>query len=228
MTQRSTGQLVLGALLLLAGVVLLLDRADVLPATAEVWSVVGSLAVVAVGLCALVVVPRAWLGPAVLVAVGTLGLLDALDLVRSGADGYVLPVALAALGAAVLLVSTRQHGEEEIRALAIFSSARRQPTSRQFRSAALIAVFGGVDLDLRTAGVVGRARVDVFTMFGGVEITVPDGWRVQLVSLSVFGGSDDTTAPPPGDDAPTLEVHAVSVFGGTSVKRAEQPAVAGA
>lgn len=68
----------------------------------------------------------------------------------------------------------------------------------------------GSHLDLRQALLVPgqTAVVDVFTVFGGTEIRVPEGWRVELQTTAIMGGVNDerprrnavqtTAAAPPG------------------------------
>lgn len=227
MSRRSGGQVLVGALLVLAGAVLLLDRLDVLQAS-NVWSVLIPVAVIGVGAAALALVPRAWFGPVLVIAAGGLWLLDAVDVVEDSPWSFALPVAVAVLGVSILLASTgRGDDADRLRLFVFFWGGDRRSLSQQFRSASLTAVFGGIDLDLRAAGVQGRARVDIFTMFGGVEIKVPPTWRVQLVTLPVFGGTDDKTVAPLDPAAPVLEVHAVTIFGGATLKHgkplAQQP-----
>lgn len=219
MTQRSVGQLVLGAIVLLAGVVLLLDRLDVLQA-GSVWSVFWPLLVIAVGLASLALVPRAWLGPLLVTALGVFWLLGAFDVVHVSAWTYAAPIAIIVLGLSILIASTGRGGDpDSITSLVIFWGADRRTASQTFRSASLTAIFGGIDLDLRAANIAGgRARVDVFTMFGGVDIKVPPTWRVTITGLPVFGGYDDKTTPPAYPDAPVLDVHMVTIFGGAAVK----------
>lgn len=218
MSQRSIGQLVLGTIVILAGVVLLLDRLDVLVA-GSFWSVFWPMLVAAFGVTGLLVVPRAWLGPALVTALGVYWLLEALDIVQTSAWSFLLPVALIVLGLSILIASTsRQVGNDRIHALVFFWGADRRITSPQFQSAGLTAIFGGINLDLRGAGIVGRARVDAFSMFGGVDIKVPMHWRVNVVTLPLFGGVDNKTNPPADPNAPVLDVHVVSIFGGAGVK----------
>ena len=47
-----------------------------------------------------------------------------------------------------------------------------------FRGADLIAVMGGCEIDLRQAAINGEAVIDVFCMWGGIEIRVPEDWTV--------------------------------------------------
>ena len=223
MTQRSLGQLVLGTVVLLAGAVLLLDRLDVV-AAGSVWAAFWPLLLAALGLAALLVVPRAWVGPVLLVAFGAYWLLETLDVVHVGAGTYVLPVAIIVLGLSILVASTT-HAEEadRVTSLVLFWGAHRRCVSQRFRSAGLASILGGITLDLRAASFTGTARVDAFALFGGVDIKVPPTWRVRVTGLPAFGGWTDKTVVPVTPDAPVLDVHVVSVFGGVTVKPGSVP-----
>jgi hypothetical protein len=225
MTQRSIGQLVLGTVVILVGVVLLLDRLDVV-AAGNVWAVFWPMLVAALGVASLFVVPRAWLGPLLVTALGVYWLLGALDLVHASAWTYALPIVLIVLGLSILAASTtRGNDADRINALVCFWGADRRTVSQQFKSAALTAIFGGIDLDLRAANIVGHARVDAFALFGGATIRVPQHWRVRVTGLPVFGGYDDKTNPPADPTAPVLDVHVVAIFGGVSVKHGKFPQI---
>jgi hypothetical protein len=223
MSQRSLGQLVLGTVIILAGVVLLLDRLDVVVA-GNVWSVFWPMLLTALGLAALLVVPRAWLGPVLLVAFGVYWLLEALDVVHVSAWTYVLPVAIIVLGLSILVASTtRSLDADRVTGLVFFWGANRSCRSQAFRSAGLTAIFGGITLDLRSASFSGSARIDAFTLFGGVDVKVPPTWRVRITGLPALGGWTDKTDAPAYADAPVLDVHVVSVFGGVTLKPGPYP-----
>lgn len=88
----------------------------------------------------------------------------------------------------------------------------------------MTAVLGGATLDLSEAHVEPDARVEAFALFGGVDVVVPEGCRVQLAGLPVFGGYEDKTRGhgPLDRDAPVLHVDATAIFGGIEVKHASQ------
>jgi hypothetical protein len=79
-------------------------------------------------------------------------------------------------------------------------------------------VMGGVHLDLRRASLRGRAVLDTFAMWGGVELVVPEGWAVELQGTPILGGFEDKTRPPLDDNAPRLVVRGVAVMGGVEIK----------
>jgi hypothetical protein len=104
---------------------------------------------------------------------------------------------------------------------AIFGGGHRRIDSKEFEGGDAVALFGGIQLDLRMADTkLPEVNIDVTAAFGGVEIRVPETWAVSMRVTSVFGGYDDKThVPPPGAaKPPTLVVTGAVIFGGLAVK----------
>jgi predicted membrane protein len=76
-------------------------------------------------------------------------------------------------------------------AIAFWSGVKRRVTSVAFRRADLIAVMGGVEVDLRQASTAGEAVIDVFAIWGGIEIFVPPDWEVVNEVVAVMGAAED-------------------------------------
>lgn len=94
-------------------------------------------------------------------------------------------------------------------------------TSQSFRGGDLSAFMGGVELDLTGARTPPDGAVlDVFAMWGGLEIRVPHGWRVHGKVVPLLGGFDDKTIPPsdPTAVAGILTVRGFVIMGGVEVK----------
>ena len=88
-----------------------------------------------------------------------------------------------------------------------------------FRGGELTAVMGGVELDLRAGGPRTAGRVDVFAIWGGIDIRVPDDWRVEFDATSVIGGLEDARGCASGETAGTLVVRGFVMMGGVEVPR---------
>ena len=68
----------------------------------------------------------------------------------------------------------------------------------------MLAWFGGVAVDLREAQLApGRAAV-AHSLFGGIAIRVPVGWRVESSARALSGGVAVDVPEPDDPDAPTL------------------------
>lgn len=114
-------------------------------------------------------------------------------------------------------------GQPVIRLVAIFGGGRRQVDSQQFRGGQVTAVFGGYQVDLRSAAVADGqpALIEANAVFGGIEIIVPRTWTVEARGAGVFGGFSDETRPPLPQEVTRqqrLIVTGAGVFGGVVVK----------
>jgi hypothetical protein len=173
--------------------------------------------------CAAVAERRISLGPTVLFVIGALLLVAQLDVAKI--DAVVWPV-VAILAGLWLLVNrsgwgrSRDLTSDRPDVVAVLGGADTSARSQHFRHANVSAVFGGATLDMREARLDPGATVDALALFGGVDVIVPQGWRVDLGGLPIFGGYDDKTTAA-GDlspDAPVLRVAATAIFGGVDVK----------
>ena len=79
--------------------------------------------------------------------------------------------------------------------MAILSGVNRGNNSPAFRGGDLTAVMGGCEIDLRQAAINGDATIDVFAMWGGIEIRVPGNWTVAFHVTPDLGGVEDKTRP---------------------------------
>jgi len=105
--------------------------------------------------------------------------------------------------------------------LAIFGGFERRGTWAVPADLKATCVFGGGALDMTTAVFTSRqTTLTAVCVFGGLEITVPDGIAVQAEGVAaVFGGhSMPKTDAPPG--SPVLIIKGAAVFGGIEIKRA--------
>lgn len=109
--------------------------------------------------------------------------------------------------------------------VAVFGGTERRSRWRPARRQSVLALFGGVRLDLRDAEFPADGlELRVSAVFGGIDILVPAGMRVEMTGFSLFGGrsvSGDTAgADTAGADTglPTLRLHAVALFGGVDTK----------
>lgn len=106
-------------------------------------------------------------------------------------------------------------------AVAIFGGVQRVGRWRVPRRLRVVAVFGGVELDLRDAELpAGVIDIDVRATFGGVKIIVPPTIAVEVHGLAFFGGFEHMHRAPPTPDpnAPALQIRGKAVFGGVSVE----------
>jgi len=102
--------------------------------------------------------------------------------------------------------------------MAVFSGNDRTYKEEVFSGSNLIAIFGGVDLDLRDAKFEKDTVIKAFALFGGIDIIVPNDVKVKLKSGFVFGGFSDDRKNVTGKGKYTIYVDASGGFGGISIK----------
>lgn len=101
---------------------------------------------------------------------------------------------------------------------ALMGGTGRSSASADFRGGDLNVLMGGIELDLRQAAIAGNpAVIEVFVMWGGIEIKVPERWAVDPQVTALLGGFEDKTRSP--DDATEkLTVRGVVVMGGIEIR----------
>lgn len=227
--RRFSGQVFLGAVILVVGVLALLNSLDIANVSGF-WRWIPMLFIL-FGVWQLVVSRgRHWAGPVILIVIAAVFLLAALGVLRWSIIGQaIFPIILIVLGLRILLRRTGLRGGEAIAegtgtvsAISVFSGTKRRVTSQDFRGGEITALFGGAELDLREAGLETRpATVNVMVAFGGAEIRVPSDWSVQMDVLVLFGASEDKrreTVAASGGETFDLVVTGLVLFGGLEIK----------
>ena len=103
---------------------------------------------------------------------------------------------------------------------AVFGGSRRWVDSRDFKGGEAFALFGGVEVDMRSATIVqDEVVIDASALFGGVDLQVPENWNVSVEGHGIFGGYEDQTLHATPESArPRVVITGSAVFGGVVVK----------
>ncbi|MFZ6759067.1 LiaI-LiaF-like domain-containing protein [Undibacterium sp. Ji50W] len=101
--------------------------------------------------------------------------------------------------------------------VAVMSGNKLQNSSQDFKGGEINAVMGGVELDLRQASIQSEATLNVFAMWGGIVLKVPNDWTVISHGSPILGGFEDKTVPPMLT-AKKLYIKGYAVMGGVEVK----------
>jgi hypothetical protein len=210
-----------GLLIVAVGAVLLLDQVGVVDA-GDTFATWWPVALIGAGLLGLAANTRHWLMPAILGGAGALLLLRTTGVVDTFA--VVFPLVLIVIGVMVVFgwgvgSKSERSDDNSISTFNVFSGSELASHSDSFEGGKVGAVFGGSEVDLVDARLAPGALLDVFVAFGGVEIRVPTGWRVDIGGFPVFGGYENiTTKESLLPDAPRLRIDATVLFGGLEVK----------
>jgi hypothetical protein len=139
------------------------------------------------------------------------------------AIGFLALGAFAGFWAAAALVrralpSRGDAESDEVALVAVFDGVELESRATAFRGGSMLAWFGGVEVDLREAQLAPGARLSLGALFGGIELEVPAGWRVESRARAVVGGVDVRVPEPADPAAPTLTLDGLALCGGIKVK----------
>jgi predicted membrane protein len=226
-TNRASSQVVLGLLVVGMGVLFLLDNLDILNFRHAIgfWPLVfivaGCAALFGNG-------PRSgnYMG-GVLIAIGVVMILGRLGFFYVS-WGTLWPLVMIALGGLVLYRSLGPGRvarpaaagagvDNVVDIVAVLGGFERRVSAPDFRGGEVTAVMGGCALDLRDASIVKEAVINVFTIWGGINIKVPPDWTVVLNGTPLMGGFSEKTAKPP-DGSKRLVITGYAIMGGVEVR----------
>jgi predicted membrane protein len=224
---RITGRVIMGGMLIFFGLIFMLDNAGVLDAgdIFDYWPMI----LVAVGLLK-VLRPREEGQRPFGIALLVFGVFLQLQvLVFTSWRLSLFPILL--LGGGALLVwrslgrsregtaGTRTDGSSDF---AFMGGVNRVVDSRDYRGGEATAVMGAVELDLRGSTIVtSPAILDVFALWGGIEITVPPEWKVDVRGIPILGGFENKArSSVQGGSAPeqVLVIRGTALMGGVEIK----------
>jgi predicted membrane protein len=230
-TNRASSQVVLGLLVVGMGVLFLLDNLDILNFRHAIgfWP----LAFIVAGCVALFGNGTRsgrsgnYMG-GVLIAVGLLMIVSRMGYFTIS-WGTLWPLVMIALGGLVLYrslgpgrvardgVAAGASPDNVVDIVAVLGGFERRVSTQDFRGGEITAVMGGCALDLRDASIVKEAVINVFTVWGGINIKVPPDWTVVLNGTPVMGGFAEKTARPP-DASKRLVITGYAIMGGVEVR----------
>ena len=112
--------------------------------------------------------------------------------------------------------------QDKIDDLAFFGGSEKIISSQNFKGGKITCVFGGINYNMKRSRLSqGSNNIDVFTVFGGTKIIVPDDWNIKINVTSIFGGFADKRSVAPTtviEKDKELVIRGVAIFGGGEIK----------
>ena len=101
----------------------------------------------------------------------------------------------------------------------IFSGNDRSGKWRLPKEIQIYSLFSGCDIDLTDAEFSQpELRIQLFNLFSGETIYVPEGVNVKSNVFSIFGGVDNSVMSSSAPGAPTIIIEGVSIFSGIDIQ----------
>ena len=101
---------------------------------------------------------------------------------------------------------------------ATFSEQNVKFDDDKFTGVDLTAVFGGVKCDIRKAIIEEDQVINATSIFGGIEIYVPENVKVKIKSTPIFGGVSDKSNYSKDEEAHIIYINATCIFGGVEIR----------
>lgn len=166
-----------------------------------------------------------WIWGLLLVAIGVLIGFNSYGIVDVSIWKVFWPVVLIAAGLAMMF-NTSPKGVKRSKKLNKDNAGNEKiacfwgeedAVKGDYTGGSLVAIFGGVDLDLRQAKIKDGSVIEIFTFCGGVNITLPDDVIIENEVRGFLGGTDDKTLPKDSVKK-TLYLKGECILGGLEIK----------
>ncbi len=221
------GRAIFGLFLFLFGGLLMLDRFDVL--SADDWIYLWPLFPIAIGVVK-VLQPRRdgqrFFGALMIVIFGAILLRHWVDFPIRG--DLIAPGVLLLVGIRMMTSprrSWRRRGSStadasaEVNTFALLGSSKVTSTSTAFRGGQASAVLGACEIDLRGATMPegSEAVLDLFAVWGGIDILVPEGWAVVVNATPILGSFEEHRPVPSSIPTGRLVIKGFVLMGGVEI-----------
>jgi predicted membrane protein len=113
--------------------------------------------------------------------------------------------------------------EDIIDEVNVFGGGDRTIVSQNFSGGKILAIFGGSNFNLTRAKLApGQNSIDVMAVFGGMKLIVPEDWKIKINVVSIFGGFSDKHGYPSKSSTNPAEseliIKGFVMFGGGEIK----------
>ena len=217
--------IILGVLLMAAGIIFALDALNIahINISLDGW---WTLFIIVPSLCGLVT-SRDKTGNLIVLLIGIYLLLSARNIIEYKVFGKLfVPVIIVLIGLKVLVKSLKGAdsepmpiNDENAECMAAFEVKNADCTGESIRAAKVGAVFGSTKCNLSGTEFNGKSHIDVFCLFGGAEIIVPENVDVKINAFCLFGGISDKRAVKDNvEKTAELTVNGCCLFGGADIK----------
>lgn len=103
----------------------------------------------------------------------------------------------------------------------VFGGTEKVIHSQQFKGGKLSLIFGGTKLIFSKATLAdGKNYLEIFALFGGAELIIPEEWNIKVKITPIFGGFSDKrlNAGDSKEEENELLITGTVIFGGGEIK----------
>jgi predicted membrane protein len=219
---KNTNSMLIGLIILIMGTGFLLDSFNLLD-FASMLRMFWPLIFIVFSLQRFSV--KDWKGGVILGVIGIIAQLTALEVIKVNFWAIFWPMILIGIGFSILLKTFSKtentDSKSSLNESIFFGGLERNITSTTFSGGSITTLFGGSKINLSHAKLADEgADLDLFVMFGGAEIIVPEDVKVVMDVTVILGGNEDKRSRMPAEQssAKTLTIKGFVGFGGIEIK----------
>lgn len=157
-------------------------------------------------------------GSVISLTVGILLLLAAQDIISWSMIWKILvPVVIIVIGFTLVFSSKikKKMSKNAKEYVAIFSEVDER-INEVVSDFSAVSIFGGVTLDLRKAKIDKNLYIEATTIFGGIDIRLPDNVNLVCDGVPIFGGLENRYHEDEKSKV-TITIHYTCIFGGVDL-----------
>jgi len=247
--RKSDKRFYFGVILIAVGVILILERLNLIPESMADMLISWQMLLIGVGVLSLIGGNRT--AGIILIVVGGTFMIPELITIPHEVRRIYWPLILVAIGVSILM---RQRDHQRLRKgndpiinipnddtfkssssaystdsfntfddFVIFGGREIFVTSQALIGGKATSIFGGIEFDLRKAGLQpGGAVIDCVSVFGGCGFKIPMDWNVRNEVTTIFGAFTDKRGDTYNDryydPSKTLVIKGIAMFGGIEIK----------
>ena len=236
------GKYLFGILLIVIGVGFLLDQLNII-SFGNIFSLYWPMILIIIGLIGLFDKRSSKFGNTILIILGFMFQINRLNIIDVNVFSLIFPVLIILIGINLLfsrrkrLFNSKRNEliydskdteseftknidlDSEIDVSAFLSEVETNNRSQQFRGGRATAIMGGIDIDLRGASLYENiAELEITAVMGGVEIMVPDNWRVEISGTPLLGAMENKSGYNIDSSSPILRIKGFVLMGSIEIK----------
>lgn len=234
------GRYFVGILLILIGAGFLMDQFEIISFGDLMGTFWPSILIIA-GLLGLMERHSSKFTNLLVIVIGVLFQLSTLNIIEGDIFRYIFPVILILIGLNILIPKGKNteynrykkksesedkdetrnwsvSSEDFIDRTVLMSGLETINSSQNFKGGRLMSIMGGIDIDLRGAKMAGDyCQIEATVIMGGIDITVPRNWKIELRGTPILGGYSNKTGIVEDPSAPVLIVKGSAIMGGVEI-----------
>ncbi|WP_422487089.1 LiaF transmembrane domain-containing protein [Gudongella sp. DL1XJH-153] len=238
------GRYLLGIILIVVGAGFLMDQFGMV-SFGELVSTYWPSILILAGLLGLLDRNSSSFGNIIVIAIGVIFQLNRLDMLDGDVFRYIFPVILIFVGLNLLITKGGRREYHEYHSDSEYTESSKASekgnwaetsedfmdrtvlmsgldtinSSQNFKGARLTAIMGGIEIDLSGAKMAGdHCEIEATAIAGGIDITVPRTWKVEMRGTPILGGYSNRTGVVDDPLAPVLIVKGAAIMGGVEIK----------